>query len=119
MIANPTLKAYRYDPYAKKLTIESYDYELMLKVRKDAITEAKSASRFALLFSTLGRQGSPKVLNTIEERIKNLNKEQVIILLSEIFPDKLNNHFNDIDAFIQVNFDKIPRCKISIFTQYN
>ena len=33
MIANPSLPAYQYDPYSKKLTVEVYDTPLM-KVRR-------------------------------------------------------------------------------------
>lgn len=34
MIANPTLPAYRYDPYSKLFTIEKYDFPLMKKIRR-------------------------------------------------------------------------------------
>lgn len=34
MIANPTLRAYRYDPYSKQFTIEQYDFALMKSIRR-------------------------------------------------------------------------------------
>ena len=43
MIANPTLKAYRYDPYSKEFTVESYDTAKMHCVRQAAIAQAAQA----------------------------------------------------------------------------
>lgn len=43
MIHNPTIPAYKYDPYSKKFTKEEYDIEEMFKIRKNAITEASNA----------------------------------------------------------------------------
>lgn len=101
MISNPTLKAYRYDPYENKITIEKYDHQQMLQGRKEAIEKAKDAKVFGLIFGILGRQGSPAVFKTIEDKIKSLNKEYVKILTPEIMPDKLKK-MEGIDAFIQV-----------------
>jgi hypothetical protein len=41
MIANPSLKAYRYDPYSKEFTQEFYAHDLMKQNRKQAIQTAK------------------------------------------------------------------------------
>jgi 2-(3-amino-3-carboxypropyl)histidine synthase len=41
MIANPNLKAYRYDPYSKEFTQEFYAHEQMKENRKRAIDTAK------------------------------------------------------------------------------
>lgn len=101
MIANPKLRAYRYDPYDKSLTEEFYDHERMMRTRQNAIETSKDAEKFGLILGTLGRQGNPDVLKTIHKRIKALNKEALVILLSEIFPDKLKL-FDDLDAFVQV-----------------
>lgn len=101
MIANPNLKAYRYDPYDKKFTEEFYDHDVMRATRKEMIEKAKNANTFGVILGTLGRQGNPKVLTHILDRLKELNKDSIIILLSEIFPDKLKL-FDDIDAFVQI-----------------
>lgn len=103
MIANPKLKAYRYDPYEKKITIEGYDHEQMLKNRKEAILKAKDAKMFGLIYGTLGRQGNPKVFSTLENRLKALGKEYLKFLAPEIEPDKLKL-FTKIDAFVQVSY---------------
>lgn len=46
---------------------EKYEHEEMLTNRKGAIETATKAKRFGLILGTLGRQGSPKVLE-----VKNL-----------------------------------------------
>lgn len=101
LIANPTLKAYKYDPYEKKVTEEYYNHELMQKYRKMAINQSVKAGKFGLLLGTLGRQGSNKVLSNLQDQLKDLNKQNIIILLSEIFPNKLKL-FVQVDSFIQV-----------------
>uniref|UniRef100_A0A1B0C9D6 2-(3-amino-3-carboxypropyl)histidine synthase subunit 1 n=2 Tax=Lutzomyia longipalpis TaxID=7200 RepID=A0A1B0C9D6_LUTLO len=101
MIANPTVEAFKYDPYEKKFTAEKYHHAQMREMRLTAIEEARSAKRFGLILGTLGRQGSTKVMEYLQKRLKQMDKEAVIILLSEIFPSKLKL-FPDVDAFVQV-----------------
>ncbi|XP_044735339.1 2-(3-amino-3-carboxypropyl)histidine synthase subunit 1 [Chrysoperla carnea] len=101
MIANPKLEAYRYDPYSKVFSREEYDHSSMRKVRSNAIEQAKSAKTFGLILGTLGRQGSSKVMENLAQRLIDLNKKYVTILLSEIFPSKLDL-LEDVDAFIQI-----------------
>lgn len=52
----------RYDPYSKVFTREYYDHEAMRALRLQAIDKARCAQRWGLIMGTLGRQGSPKVL---------------------------------------------------------
>ncbi|CAG8492756.1 12831_t:CDS:2 [Acaulospora colombiana] len=101
MIANPHVPAFRYDPYSKKFTRERYDHVDMHALRKHAINLAKNAKKFGLILGTLGRQGSPKVMEYLEEKIRSRGLDYVCVLLSEIFPDKLKQ-FQDIDAWIQI-----------------
>lgn len=89
MIANPTLQSYRYDPYPKVLSIEKYDLPQMMDVRADAIAKAKSAQRFGIILGTLGRQGNPLILDRLKELLRQRGKEFFVLLLSEIFPDKV------------------------------
>ena len=63
MIANPSVSAYRYDPYEKRFTREFYGHNEMRGMRQEAIEKAKSAKKFGLILGTLGRQGSPVVLD--------------------------------------------------------
>ncbi len=75
MIANPTVPAFRYDPYAKKLTLERYNHLEMQTTRKDAVESAKtdilacsqppdkdSRPVWGVILGTLGRQGNLKQL---------------------------------------------------------
>lgn len=52
----------RYDPYSKVFSREYYDHEAMRTLRLQAIDKARLAQRWGLILGTLGRQGSPKVL---------------------------------------------------------
>ncbi|CAG8703825.1 11731_t:CDS:2 [Racocetra fulgida] len=108
-----------YDPYSKKFTRERYDHADMYALRKHAIDLAKKAKKFGLILGTLGRQGSPKVMEVfknkdslnvaakfifeqyLEEKIRSRGLDYICILLSEIFPNKLEQ-FQDIDAWIQI-----------------
>lgn len=113
MIANPNILAYKYDPYDKKFTTETYEHKLMQSNRKNQINTAQNGSKFGLILGTLGRQGSMKVLNNLEKQIQSTEKNYVKILLSEIFPSKLAL-FN-LDAFVQV---ACPRLSIDWGTAF-
>lgn len=89
MIANPELMAYRYDPYPKVLSIEKYDLPQMMEIRSDAIAKAKSAQKFGIILGTLGRQGNPLILDRLKALLQQRGKQFFVILLSEIFPDKV------------------------------
>lgn len=115
MISNPTVHAYKYDPYEKKFTEEHYGHNQMRKNRKNAIDASANAKRIGLILGTLGRQGSCKVLEYLQSRINYYKREAVIILLSEIFPKKLSL-FDDIDAFVQV---ACPRLSIDWGTSFD
>ena len=60
MIANPTLRALRYDPYSKTLTDEKYETDKMKSIRQKAIHRAMdpSVKTFGVILGTLGRQGN-------------------------------------------------------------
>ncbi|KAF8252385.1 Diphthamide synthesis, partial [Wilcoxina mikolae CBS 423.85] len=101
MIQNPMLPAYRYDPYSRKFTRESYNHDELHTLRREAISQAKRAKKFGLILGTLGRQGNPNMLENLEKRLKELRIEYVLLLLSEIFPGKLKM-FEDVECWVQV-----------------
>lgn len=101
MIHNPELPAFQYNPYGKTFTRERYDHTEMHSLRKHAISVAKEAKKYGLVLGTLGRQGKPQILEYLEQCIKEQGKESVNVLLSEIFPGKLEQ-FEDVDAWIQI-----------------
>lgn len=79
MIANPTIPAFRYDPYEKRITEEGYDHRQMRQLRGRSIRKAIASLRnpesssvpsiaedkkdWAIVIGTLGRQGSLNVVN--------------------------------------------------------
>ncbi|XP_061537567.1 2-(3-amino-3-carboxypropyl)histidine synthase subunit 1 [Phycodurus eques] len=101
MISNPDIPAYRYDPYSKVFSREYYDHVAMRALRLEAIDKARSAQRWGLILGTLGRQGNPKVLEHIESRLQSLGRRFSRVLLSEIFPSKLDL-LPDVDAWVQI-----------------
>lgn len=101
MIANPNIPSYRYDPYSKVLSREYYDHQRMQATRQEAIAAARSAKSWGLILGTLGRQGSPKVLEHLESQLRNLGLPFLRLLLSEIFPSKLSL-LPAVDVWVQV-----------------
>ncbi|UPR02970.1 diphthamide biosynthesis protein [Chloropicon primus] len=101
MIANPTIPAYRYDPYGRVLTLEKYDHEDMRRVRLAAIEAASKAKSFGLVLGTLGRQGNPKILERLERLLESRGLPYVICLMSELTPQKLAM-MRDVEAWIQI-----------------
>eukprot|EP01094_Clydonella_sp_ATCC50884_P016052 TRINITY_DN2674_c0_g4_i3.p1 TRINITY_DN2674_c0_g4~~TRINITY_DN2674_c0_g4_i3.p1 ORF type:complete len:228 (-),score=47.50 TRINITY_DN2674_c0_g4_i3:192-875(-) len=101
LISNPGIRAYRYDPYSKVFSKESYDTEKMHAVRRGAVVAAQKAKKVGLILGTLGRQGSPDVLRHIEHLLAARNTPYIIVLLSEIFPAKLDL-MSDVDCWVQI-----------------
>nr|MBE5724737.1 putative diphthamide biosynthesis protein 1 [Cucujiformia] len=101
MIANPKVQAYRYDPYDKEFTKEYYDYKEMNLIRKAFVDKSVTGGKFGVIMGTLGRQGNPKVVDHLAQSLRAKEKKVVIILLSEIFPNKLDL-FPQLDVFVQV-----------------
>lgn len=101
MIHNPSIPAYRYDPYSRKLTREIYDHKEMHDLRNDAINTARRAKKWGLILGSLGRQGNPHTMGMIEKILDEKELPYIIILLSEIFPGKLAL-MSDIECWVQV-----------------
>lgn len=116
MIANPDLKAYRYDPYSKVFSREYYDHDLMKKNRKTEIERARDGKTWAIILGTLGRQGHPRIMTSLAEKIKTSGRQVVCLLLSEIFPQKLALMDSSIDAWVQI---ACPRLSIDWGLAFN
>ena len=101
MIANPSLPAFRYDPYSRELTRETYSHHEMLSLRSSAIATARNAKRWGLILGALGRQGNPHTLALIENQLNAKGIPFINLLLSEIFPGKLAL-FEDVDCWVQI-----------------
>lgn len=127
LIASPTLRAhtYRYDPYSRRLTHETYEHEEMHSLRRHAITTArrtlsitrsnaksiaskteKLASEepvtWGIILGTLGRQGNPHTLSLITTHLTNLEIPWMTLLLSEIQPAKIALMSRDVAVWVQI-----------------
>ncbi|KAJ7638595.1 putative diphthamide synthesis protein-domain-containing protein [Roridomyces roridus] len=116
MIANPSVPAFRYDPYSKKLTRERYDHRQMHEVRDDAvqtarksISSASDAPLWGVILGTLGRQGSFKQLQAITNQLEGSDTPipYIPILLSELSPAKLALFNPHISTFIQTSCPRL------------
>lgn len=101
MIHNPSIPAYRYDPYSRRLTHETYDHDQLLTDRSNALVQARKAKKWGLILGSLGRQGNPHTMTMIENHLKEKGITWVNLLLSEIFPGKLAT-MPDIECWVQV-----------------
>ncbi|KAF2262332.1 diphthamide biosynthesis protein 1 [Lojkania enalia] len=101
MIANPSLPAYRYDPYSRRLTHETYAHDDLYSLRRKAILTARKARTWGIILGSLGRQGNPHTLTLIENELKRQGIKCVNLLLSEIFPGKLAM-MSDVEAWVQI-----------------
>jgi 2-(3-amino-3-carboxypropyl)histidine synthase len=101
MIHNPSIPAYRYDPYSRKLTHETYGHKEMHSLRRDAINTAKRAKKWGLILGSLGRQGNPNTMTLIENMLDKAGMPYINLLLSEIFPGKLAM-MDDVECWVQV-----------------
>lgn len=101
MMANPWLDAYRYDPYGKRLTREAFAHDRLMTARQLAVNEAVHAKSWGIILGTLGRQGNIQILERVESMLKERHLPYTMVLLSEIFPDKLAL-FADVDAWVQI-----------------
>ncbi|KAI0265105.1 diphthamide synthesis protein [Gloeopeniophorella convolvens] len=127
MIANPTVPAFRYDPYSKKLTRERYDHREMRAVRNDAVSAARKSidviahhaagegpaagdpPAWGVVLGTLGRQGSFRQLQAITRQLTQSRTPipYVPILLSELSPAKLALFNPHISAFVQTSCPRL------------
>ena len=102
MIANPQLQGsyFRYDPYSSAFPLKDTTTQMHQR-RKAAIESARHARRFGLILGTLGRQGSPAVLDDMRAKLDQHKLPYITVLMSEIKPAKLAK-FEGIDVWVQV-----------------
>ncbi|KAF6262034.1 putative diphthamide synthesis protein-domain-containing protein [Scenedesmus sp. NREL 46B-D3] len=101
MIANPELPAYRYDPYNRKLMLETYDQAGMREVRRRMIEAAACAKHWGVVLGTLGRQGNPRIVTTLQQHLAARGSRITTVLLSEVSPPKLAA-IGHVDVWVQV-----------------
>ncbi|KAG9317254.1 diphthamide synthesis protein [Chiua virens] len=135
MIANPTVPAFRYDPYSKKLTREHYNHPEMRRIRHQAVQSARESiaslpesldstdqdpvaklsppmqhpTTWGVVLGTLGRQGSFRQLKAITHQL-SLSRAPVPyvpILLSELSPARLSLFDPHISIFVQTSCPRL------------
>ncbi|KAJ8761293.1 hypothetical protein K2173_001349 [Erythroxylum novogranatense] len=102
MIANPSIRAFRYDPYLGKLFLEEYGHREMKDTRKGVIECARKAKNWGIILGTLGRQGNPRILERLEKKMREKGLDYVVVLMSEISPVKIALFEESVDAWIQI-----------------
>ncbi|CAN8251935.1 unnamed protein product [Cochlearia groenlandica] len=102
MIANPKIKAFRYDPYLGKLFLEEYDHKGMRETRRRAIARAKDAKTWGIVLGTLGRQGNPKILERLENKMSEKGIDSTVVLMSELSPTRVALFEDSVDAWVQI-----------------
>ncbi|XP_042033783.1 2-(3-amino-3-carboxypropyl)histidine synthase subunit 1-like [Salvia splendens] len=102
MIANPDIKAFRYDPYLGKLFLEEYDHVGMKENRRKAIERAKGAKTWGIVLGTLGRQGNAAVLNRLEGKMRDKGLDFMVVLISELSPRKIELFGDAVEAWVQI-----------------
>lgn len=106
MIANPNIKAYRYDPYSRKLTSESYHFDQMVRHRGAAIDTAietmRSGGTFGFVLGTLGRQGSETVYHRLIQRLlEKTDCKCLKLMLPEVVQTALDP-IESVDIWVQI-----------------
>ena len=74
----------------------------MKRLRNESIQKARKAKKWGVILGTLGRQGSPAILKHVESVLKQRNMPYFVILMSEIFPERLKRFGKEVDAWIQI-----------------
>lgn len=90
----------------------------MRLARRTAIQKASTVTNWGLVLGTLGRQGNPAILQSIQKILDKQGKNYVTVLLSEVSPQKLKalSEKGGIDAWIQI---ACPRLSIDWGDEYN
>ncbi|KAH7669715.1 2-(3-amino-3-carboxypropyl)histidine synthase protein [Dioscorea alata] len=102
MIANPGIKAFRYDPFLGVLVLEKYDHEGMKEARKASILEARKAKNWGVILGTLGRQGNTKVLDRVTGMMDERDIDYTVVMMSEISPARIALFADSVDAWVQI-----------------
>lgn len=102
MIANPGIRAYRYDPYIGTLFLEEYDHKGMKETRRGAIERARGARNWGIVMGTLGRQGNPRILERLENKMREKGMSSMVVLMSELSPSRISLFGDSVDAWVQI-----------------
>jgi len=104
MMANPTIPAYRYDPYNKTLTKEGFDHDIFRHTREATVSSLvhvpdKNQLTVGVILGTLGRQGSNTPMEHVYNRLSSRHR-CFVVLMSEVIPAKLDL-IQAVDMWVQ------------------
>ena len=137
MIANPSVPAFRYDPYSKKFTRERYDHREMRAARSDAVmaarksigdiahkssavdTSAGETPAWGVVLGTLGRQGN---FRQLQVRGSNFPHPQIMILiplprLLQAITRQLTKSHTPI-PYVPILLSELSPAKLSLFNPH-
>ena len=120
MIRNPHVDFYLYNPYAKTLTRERYDYAKMLELRGRAVEGVREmvfgedlhsggdgttkhptndhVPTCGVVLGTLGRQGNVALMGRLQELLSRAGVQHQSFLLPEISPEKLRAYESSYES---------------------
>lgn len=107
MIRNPGARFFRYCPSAKAMTEETHDYPLFLSLRNEKVRRCAEAARFAIVFGTLGRQGSAKILRNVEASLEERGRAHETVFVSEIDEALVHRLSGHADCIIEIACPRI------------
>lgn len=84
MIRNPESRFFRYCPSSRVMVEEKHDYRKFLAIRNEKKELAAKAKTFSIIFGTLGRQGSLKILENVRRSLRERRKKFIVVFVSEI-----------------------------------
>lgn len=93
MLQNPSLAFYKYCPFTKKMTVEKY-------ARREREISVKGT--VCVIQSGLGRQGNPRIVQSLVERLGSC----FVMVLDEI-SEKILDNFDFVDVFVQVGCPRL------------
>ena len=102
MMANPSIPAYKYDPYTQLCTREEFDFASMRASRFDSIIAAKNATHFGVILGAIGRQGNPAILSDIVRILKSKQLSYTLIIMDEEITESRLAKYCDVQAWVQI-----------------
>ena len=138
MIANPSVPAFRYDPYSKMLTRERYNHREMRTARSDAVVAARKsigdiahkassldasegeALAWGVVLGTLGRQGNLKQLQVRGLKTFAPHGSKILTLLPDP-PQAITRQLTQSQTpipYVPILLSELSPAKLSLFSPH-
>lgn len=106
MIRNSGKAFFKYCPFTRRMTRESYDFDEMIRIRREEIGKARKAQHMGVILGSLGRQGSKKIMEKVVDKLRSAGKTVYRIVVPEINSEILDT-FSFVDAFVQISCPRL------------